>query len=302
MKNLYYFILKCVNLIRGILFDCVYVGQYATNRNLGDALNLIIVPALTGKRVIPRRYCFEWDYNRHMNLQCIGSVVVDVNAKTILCGAGAISENVRVQEKPACVLSVRGPLTRELLLKQGIDCPEVYGDPALYVCKLYCVDNQITIRDEGGGKLGFVPHYVDQDKEIVQKIANMDAVGFIDILLSPAKFVHSIYKEWKPWIDHLCSYDVIISSSMHGLILGDAYGIPTLWVKFGDDVIGNDFKFYDYYASLGLTKEDIAPIYIAPDTNITVEYIEELRNMATKKPVERINIERLIKQLRCNIK
>ncbi len=141
MKEIYFFILKCINLIRGIVFDCVYVGQYATNRNLGDALNLIIVPRLTDKRVIPRRYCFEWDYNRHMNLQCIGSVVVDVNSKTILCGAGAISEDVCVQEKPARILSVRGPLTRELLLKQGIDCPEVYGDPALYLSRVYIVNN-----------------------------------------------------------------------------------------------------------------------------------------------------------------
>ncbi len=130
----------------------------------------------------------------------------------------------------------------------------------------------------------------------------METVEFIDILLSPAKFVHSIYKEWKPWIDHLCSCDVIISSSMHGLILGDAYGKPTLWVKFGDDVIGNDFKFYDYYASMGLSKEDIAPVCIAPDTHITAEYIESLRKMATKKPVERINIDNVIQQLRCKIK
>lgn len=292
MKKIYYFILKCINLIRGILFNCVYVGQYATNRNFGDALNLIIVPALTGKRVIPRRYCFEWDYRRHRNLQCIGSVVVDVNAKTILCGAGAIAEDVRVQEKPACVLSVRGPLTRELLMKQGIECPEVYGDPALALSRIYMPHNVTKT-----SKVGFVPHYVDQDKEIVQKISNMNDVEFINILLSPARFRHSIYKEWKSWIDKLCSCDVIISSSMHGLILGDAYGIPTLWVKFGDDVIGNDFKFYDYYASMGITKEDIAPVYIAPDTHITAEYIESLRKMATKKPIDRINFNKVIKQI-----
>ena len=49
----------------------------------------------------------------------------------------------------------------------------------------------------------------------------------------------------------------ILSSSLHGIILSDAYGIPNCWVEFSDD-IDKSFKFNDYYLSVG--KERSKPI------------------------------------------
>jgi pyruvyltransferase len=42
----------------------------------------------------------------------------------------------------------------------------------------------------------------------------------------------------------------IISSSLHGLIISDAYGIPNARVNVSNKLFGGDFKFIDYYKSV----------------------------------------------------
>ena len=47
------------------------------------------------------------------------------------------------------------------------------------------------------------------------------------------------------------SCDLIVSSSLHGLICADAYGVPNEWIQLSDDLIGGNFKFRDHMLSLG---------------------------------------------------
>ena len=60
----------------------------------------------------------------------------------------------------------------------------------------------------------------------------------------------SIEKYWKCWVDELCACEYVISSSLHGLILAEAYHIPTLWATFSDNINGGTFKYMDYYKSI----------------------------------------------------
>ena len=57
---------------------------------------------------------------------------------------------------------------------------------------------------------------------------------------------------------------------MHGLILAEAYGIPTCRVVFSEKILGGDFKFYDYYSGVGIhqmetlnIRDDISDFYTA---------------------------------------
>ena len=44
---------------------------------------------------------------------------------------------------------------------------------------------------------------------------------------------------------------MIFSTSLHGLIISHAYGIPAIWIKAGN--IGTDgFKFKDYFSSVNI--------------------------------------------------
>jgi hypothetical protein len=49
----------------------------------------------------------------------------------------------------------------------------------------------------------------------------------------------------------------IISSSLHGIIFAHAFDIPAAWVKISPRVIGDGFKFFDYYSSIGFQQEEI---------------------------------------------
>lgn len=104
----------------------------------------------------------------------------------------------------------------------------------------------------------------------------------------------SVENEWQKWIDELCSCDCVISSSLHGLIIAEAYGIPTLWVKFSDEINGDDFKFYDYYASIGLS---------VPPLDLREKEIgfEELQGLITYKDTSIIDKKEYLQTLKMSI-
>lgn len=253
-------LLKLRNAWRGLWHTYVYTGQYTTNRNYGDALG-IWLPKLLGMndgRLLPKRYVFSRQYRRGTNLQMVDSTLGDIDARSVVCGAGAVSADQRALAVPRKIVSVRGPLTRELLLRQGIDCPAVYGDPAMLLPLFYTPTGA-----KKRYKIGLIPHYADQDSPIVQRLLRNKDIHFIDILLPKNRgFKMSIERYWKQWIDEVCACECIVSSSLHGLIIAEAYHIPTLWAKFSDNVNGNDFKFYDYYQSINIMSHPIDFRYI----------------------------------------
>ena len=169
----------------------VFLGHYVTNRNFGDALGLLLIRELNinAGKAIPQRNSFDFLYKRGINLQFVGSTLSDTDKNSIIIGAGAVSSDARIKEQPLMVYSVRGPLTRNLLLNQGVDCPEVYGDPAVLLPTLYkpVVEKKY--------KIGLIPHYVDQDKPQVKKLSENKDMHLIDILLSPNRGRPAIYRE-----------------------------------------------------------------------------------------------------------
>jgi hypothetical protein len=69
-----------------------------------------------------------------------------------------------------------------------------------------------------------------------------------------------------------------ISSSLHGVICSHAYGIPSAWVKFSNIIIGDDIKYKDHYASVGLSCELSTidnPIFTTP-SNINLKQIDDI--------------------------
>lgn len=223
---------------------------FHNEENWGDKISPILVEMISGKKpkLVPMKERFTGENGQHVYLT-VGSVIEFVDSNTIVWGSGFIHNEDSLPEKPLKICAVRGPLTRDKILAQGFDCPEVYGDPVLLLPRYY------KPKKLPKKKIGIIPHYIDQDSPWLEKVKNQKGAKTINIR-------GDYYKT----IDEVCSCDLIVSSSLHGLILADAYGIPSVWVKLSDKLLGDDLKFYDYFASVG--RKDKGPLRVDENTSL----------------------------------
>ena len=234
--------------------------------NWGDAVSPTIYRMVTGEE--PELIDFL-DYPNQPHLIICGSTLRWISKTSVIWGAGAISRAGRFMEKgepPLKIAAVRGPLTRKRFLDLGIPCPEIYGDPALLFPKYY----QPSVKPEF--ELGIIPHYIDQGSPALELLSGDPRVRILDITQKGVK--DNVYS----FIDDVARCRRIASSSLHGLILADAYSVPSLWLEFSNNVVGGGFKFHDYFHSVG--REVAAPLQMSGDTppvNSIISLIDKSR-------------------------
>lgn len=238
--------------------------------NWGDDINWWFLNAIAEKPIVPYDWSWMSIYFKRESYQVIGSTLTLMGGKNVVVwGAGCIDSVSPISFKPNRVAAVRGPLTRARLLEQGIECPEVYGDPALLLPKYY--RPQVTKKY----KLGIIPHYIDKNNEVLNKINNKNEILIIDI---------SKYDHWLDFVDCICMCENIASSSLHGLIISQAYEIPNCWIQFNKQL--DEFKYHDFFLSQGYDKNVIS---INTSTNLG-ELLEECK----KSPKSNYDIQTLI--------
>lgn len=209
--------------------------------NFGDKMNVDLIKGLTDDKV---DFISSTEFYLSENYLVIGSVLQVSNKNSIVWGSGLhFNTSGFYYDKPKKVLAVRGPLTRKNLLSLGVDCPEVYGDPALLLPGIFMPSFKKNY------KLGIVPHYFNQKDECLNKYKDRSDIIIINVKDEPKQVVELISQ---------CQY--IISSSLHGLIIADAYKIPNLWITFSKAIGIDNFKFNDYFLSVG--RSCVEPIAI----------------------------------------
>jgi pyruvyltransferase len=221
----------------------VNVYWYNRDSNFGDQLNPYLIPKLFG---VPIKWV-NYD-SKTKKVFSIGSILGKASSQDEIWGSGLISR-VSKPFSPPKIHSVRGPLTRARLLDFGIKCPAIYGDPALLLPLIY--SPKIAKRF----KIGVIPHYVDKKDPAVLAISKDPSIKIIDI----QKSVESV-------ISDVLSCEFIFSSSLHGLVVADAYGIHNSWIRFSNKIIGGDFKFNDYFLSVGRAHR--TPNLVNPSTDL----------------------------------
>lgn len=213
--------------------------------NYGD----ILTPWMLDKIGVP----YQFTNRDQCDSLLIGSIARLARPGVNVYGSGFIRKS-----DEACAAAnwhwVRGPISRQMVLDAGGKCPDKYGDLAL---ALPLLQPRSPVRHE----IGYTPHGVDYD------------------LLPPELNRIKMY-----WADveettrRITECERIVSSSLHGIIVAMAYGIPAAWVPLSDRLSGDGMKFYDFYRSVGL--EPVvstldAPVFQLPERELDVGWMLE---------------------------
>jgi pyruvyltransferase len=194
--------------------------------NFGDKLSQVVIERLLNRRI---------DYSDQLKekkpiLLGIGSILHYARDGDVIWGAGfrenPLGEN---RFKNIDVRAVRGPLTRRFLLEMGIKCPEVYGDPALLIPYLF---PEFKKSKYPSNRYIIIPHR--------QEIKYFSEYKNVVLPTEP----------WDQIINKILNSKLVISSSLHGIIVAEAFGVPARLLKMSW-MFEPLLKYKDYYLSTG---------------------------------------------------
>lgn len=208
------------------------------NPNFGDEISPWLVEKIT--KHPPSRVIFGY---KGVHVVAIGTVIDKANSKSIVWGAGG-----RLLKKPKTIAAVRGPITKKSCDEMGVECPEIYGDPAI-LCPLFYAPKIKNTK-----KYVIVPHVCDY--EVVSSWYEND---------KDVKVLDLRTRDIERTIDEIASAKLVISSSLHGVVVATSYGIPCVWAMFQStftrkNPISTD-KFVDYLAGVNAEKPYVPVVF-----------------------------------------
>jgi len=238
------------------LYWCRGKGRDDPNQqNFGDYLSPLLVEMLSGQAV-------QYAPIHKADMMAIGSIMNrERKAKRFFLprrlhvwGAGT--------DAPGHVFSgrhyyhaVRGHKTLEQI--DSLKGQPALGDPGLLAAHWW----EGRPKPAKRYRLGVIPHYVDRDHPLIQHAQSLPGVRVIDVFWPVEEVLRTIQE---------CEY--IISSSMHGLIVSDAFGVPNRRLRLSSGLI-SDFKFCDYYSVFGME----APCPLVPEDLLVAGSLDPCR-------------------------
>ncbi len=260
--------------------------HYARLQNMGDLLNPMIIERCFGCKVERNsfltgemcaigsclgQYCYHGNILMRIRQLLNGYKVPHV----YVWGTGFIDYDDckhHFFKRDMEFLAVRGELTRtnlERMTGKKLDIPT--GDAGILAPLL------LDETPEKKYDIGVIPHICDLGEETVNNVLkDYENVLFINVKDEPLEVIKQIAQ---------CR--TIFSSSLHGLIVADAYNIPNMHVLFSDKPKGDGYKFDDYYSAYGVKhvcrdlRNEPAPSIeeIKSSYAITKEMIEEKKRL-----------------------
>lgn len=219
--------------------DQVNIHWWFHNKgNIGDNLSPYIVERMLNEKGIN----IDKKVKQTKHLFAIGSIISFGYQNSTIWGSGLICGKKKHWSfwkffRKLDIRAVRGPKTRETLLELGYKCPEIYGDPAILLPRFIHMDNNEKKYD-----YVIIKHLSDN-----RKINIDEGKNYIELDVRTDDFLEFVRK--------ISLGKKVISSSLHGIILAESYGVPAIMLNYeGID----HFKFRDWYESTKRTSFPIA--------------------------------------------
>lgn len=205
--------------------------------NFGDELSPLVVEAASGRPAVFAR-------RQNAQLIAIGSILEGVLKRgwrrrlaldftpIHVWGSGFVDAGPEVSSPLFRFALIRGPRSRA-----RVDPSETLamGDPGLIACDL------LPAPPETRHRWGVIPHQSHSAcPEIDRIVGRTRGAVRIDMTGDPVAILTTI-----------ASCERVLSSSLHGLIAADSFGIPNHRVKLSPPLRGDDWKFVDYFESVG---------------------------------------------------
>lgn len=215
-----------------IFSNTVNLEYWNSQTNLGDHLALVVYKWILQKNNINSNKTIRMGRKKPVHLLTIGSIIGIAPFDATIWGSGVHSKGTMknvFDMRKFCnydIRAVRGPVSYTILSAAGFNCPKVFGDPAILMPLIYNPSKQPKKYD-----ISIIYHLSQRQ---LKKNSNYH---YIDIQTT----------NYKKFIDEILASKLIISSSLHGIILAESYGVPTIFLSRGRE---NEFmKYLDWYYS-----------------------------------------------------
>jgi hypothetical protein len=203
-------------------------GDHNRFSNLGDSLSPIMVGAVSGRRIVNRpfdspeeRLCAVGTLGHH---QRNGRIHYWGPAFDLSADARPF---VRSEGTDYRIHALRGPLSRSVVLAADIEAPEVYGDPVWFLPKIVKADGIEKKYD-----LGVVLHISELTEQTPgglpkPQFKRYELGAFADRAKIFGTFTDATWPAMETLIRELLACRRIVTTSFHGLVIAEAYGIPS---------------------------------------------------------------------------